>query len=134
MTLKHRPAGWDYPSEKDAFQDKELAHLSRRSAAPTRLGNAVAWVSEASWITAPRARRAGQALAVLILAVIVLATAVYVQALLTDPTARPIALDFDAFWAAGRMAVQGHAASVYDNAAIERVERAAGGWVSGSTS
>ena len=61
----------------------------------------------------------------LILAVIVLATAVYVQALLTDPTARPIALDFDAFWAAGRMAVQGHAASVYDNAAIERVERAA---------
>ena len=79
----------------------------------------------ASWFTARIATISCRVLAALIVAIIVLAAAVYVQALLTDPTAKPIALDFDAFWAAARMAVQGHATSVYDNGAIERVERAA---------
>jgi len=39
--------------------------------------------------------------------------------------AKPMALDFDAFWAAGRLAVEGHATLAYDNAAIEATERAA---------
>ena len=83
------------------------------------------WARDADWITPLRARRTGQFLSLLILAVVLLAIAITVQALTAGPGAKPIALDFDAFWAAARMAVQGHAAQVYDNGAIESVERAA---------
>ncbi len=39
--------------------------------------------------------------------------------------AQPVALDFAAFWAAAKLAAAGHAASAYDNVAIEAAERAA---------
>jgi hypothetical protein len=40
------------------------------------------------------------------------------------PGALPIALDFDPYWSAARMAAEGHARAAYDNAAIEAFERA----------
>ncbi len=43
---------------------------------------------------------------------------------LAHASAKPVALDFAAFWAAAKLAVSGHAAAAYDNVAIEATERA----------
>ncbi len=40
------------------------------------------------------------------------------------PGSLPLATDFDPYWSAARMALQGHAAQAYDNVAIEAFERA----------
>jgi len=64
----------------------------------------------------------GRALALILLCG-VLGGAVLIFISYTAP--KPMALDFDAFWAAGRLAITGHAAQAYDNAAIEATERAA---------
>jgi hypothetical protein len=79
-------------------------------------------LSEAAWLTGARATSLGRALA-LILFCGVLGSAILIFMSYTGT--KPLALDFDAFWAAGRLAVTGHAAQAYDNAAIEATERAA---------
>ncbi len=79
-------------------------------------------VADAEWLTGERALRLARALA-LLLACAVLGS--FVLIFLAYRAQKPMALDFDAFWAAARLAVTGHAASAYDNVAIEATERAA---------
>ncbi len=77
--------------------------------------------ARADWLTAPRARLYAGCLGALVgifLLWVGMQTALHAEA-------KPIALDFIAFWAAGHLAAFGHAASAYDNAIIERIERAA---------
>ena len=78
-------------------------------------------LTKADWLDGRRARLYGGALAAVLLAVVVwigVLTALHAAA-------RPIALDFAAFWAAAHLAVAGHAAAAYDNGLIEATERAA---------
>jgi hypothetical protein len=79
-------------------------------------------LSEAAWLTAARATSLGRALALLLFCAL-LGGGILIFISYTGT--KPMALDFDAFWAAGRLAVSGHAAQAYDNAAIEATERAA---------
>jgi alpha-1,2-mannosyltransferase len=79
-------------------------------------------VGDADWLTGERALRLARLLA-LVLGCCVIAGGVLI--LLSYTAAKPMALDFDAFWAAARLAVTGHAEAAYDNAAIEATERAA---------
>ncbi len=76
--------------------------------------------SDAPWLTADRARTwcalLGAAMLVFLLWVGWLT--------LAHAAAKPVALDFAAFWAAAKLAVSGHAAAAYDNVAIEATERA----------
>ena len=78
-------------------------------------------LSQASWLTAHRARvyctLLGGAMAALVLWLAI--------ATLLHWNARPLASDFDAFWAAAHLAAAGHPAAAYDNVAIEATERAA---------
>jgi hypothetical protein len=78
--------------------------------------------SEAAWLTAARATSLGRLLALILLSGL-LGGAMLIFVSYTGT--KPMALDFDAFWAAGRLAVNGHAAQAYDNVAIEATERAA---------
>jgi hypothetical protein len=82
-------------------------------------------LAQADWLTADRAWAGLRLLAILLLGCLGLLAAVIVEQRLLHPGAKPPALDFDAFWAAARLAVDGHAASAYDNATIEATERAA---------
>ena len=77
--------------------------------------------ARADWLDARRARLYCGALAAVLFAFLAWV------ALLTarQAAARPIALDFAAFWAAAHLAVNGHPAAAYDNAVIEATERAA---------
>jgi hypothetical protein len=77
-------------------------------------------LAAADWLTADRARvYAGILAAVQGLFLAVLAV------LFIRHTGKPVAVDFDAFWAASHLAAGGHAASAYDNTVIEATERAA---------
>ncbi len=77
--------------------------------------------SKAPWLTADRARAwcalLGLAMLVFLLWVGWLT--------LAHAGAQPVALDFAAFWAAAKLVAAGHAASAYNNVAIEAAERAA---------
>jgi hypothetical protein len=79
-------------------------------------------VADAEWLTGERAQRLARAFG-LLLGCAVLGGGLLIFLSYTGD--KPMALDFDAFWAAARLAVTGHAASAYDNAAIEATERAA---------
>jgi hypothetical protein len=79
---------------------------------------------DADWLDADRATTYVRFFAAALLALIGWAAILTAMHMAQHP-GKPIALDFDAFWAAGLLAVQGHAASAYDNVAIEAVERAA---------
>lgn len=85
----------------------------------------VSAVGEARWLTPSRAQALCRILACAVLLVAGLFVAFYVTSTRAAPGQRPIALDFDAFWAASRLALLGHPAAAYDNAAIEAVERGA---------
>ena len=77
--------------------------------------------TRAEWLDGRRARLYGGLLAAILLlfvAWIAMLTALHASA-------RPIALDFAAFWAAAQLAASGHPAGAYDNALIEATERAA---------
>ena len=80
--------------------------------------------AEAAWLTADRSRILGRLLATLLICFAV-GAAVLIGLQYAKHPGKPMALDFDAFWAAGRLAVNGHAKQAYDNAAIEATERAA---------
>ena len=75
----------------------------------------------ADWLTASRARLYGLGLGI--------ATTAFLGWVLTltalHAAARPVALDFAAFWAAAHLAASGHAAGAYNNALIEATEQAA---------
>jgi hypothetical protein len=82
-------------------------------------------IASGDWLTPARARQAARAIACLVLgALLILATLLLQQALL-QPRALPPATDFDAYWAAARLASAGHPAAAYDNHRIEITERAA---------
>jgi hypothetical protein len=81
-------------------------------------------LSEAAWLTGERATYLGRLLATALVC-LVAGGAVIIGVEFWQHPGKPMALDFDAFWAAGRLAVSGHAAQAYDNAAIEATERAA---------
>jgi hypothetical protein len=83
--------------------------------------NRLATLSRADFLTPARTRLYGVCLAAVLLAVVGWIGVLSVL----HAGATPIALDFAAFWAAARLAVAGHAATAYDNVAIEAVERAA---------
>ena len=78
-------------------------------------------LARAPWLTASRARLYAACLGVLMAAF--LAWVGVLTAL--HAASRPVALDFIAFWAAAHLAAFGHAASAYDNAVVEHIERAA---------
>jgi hypothetical protein len=78
--------------------------------------------AEAAWLTGDRAVSLARLLALVLFCTLAGAAILIFMAYAGD---KPMALDFDAFWAAGRLAVQGHAALAYDNVAIEATERAA---------
>ena len=89
-------------------------------AQPARAARVWAVLLQANWLTAERARFYGWVIALLIGALVAFigaATAIHASA-------RPVALDFAAFWAAAHLAVSGHAAAAYDNTVIEATERA----------
>jgi hypothetical protein len=79
-------------------------------------------LSEAAWLTGDRAAALARLLALVLVCALGGAGILIYLSYAAD---KPMALDFDAFWAAGRLAVGGHAAAAYDNAAIEATERAA---------
>ncbi len=82
------------------------------------------FLRNADWLDADRAKTYLLFFAATLLALILWAATLTAIHMAQNP-GKPIALDFDAFWAAGFLAVHGHAASAYDNVAIEAVERAA---------
>jgi len=79
-------------------------------------------LSEATWLTPPRAKTLGRAFALILTGTLAGAA---ILILLSYTGTKPMALDFDAFWAGGRLAATGLAPLAYNNAAIEAVERAA---------
>jgi hypothetical protein len=81
----------------------------------------IPFLADAPWFTAQRARLYAAVLAAFMLAFMLWIAA---QAILHAHDL-PMALDFDAFWAAARLAVTGHPAAAYDNTIIEATERAA---------
>ena len=78
-------------------------------------------LSDAPWLTAQRARLYAAVLAVFMLAFVIWIAIRTIQ----HAHDLPMALDFDAFWAAAHLAVTGHPAAAYDNTIIEATERAA---------
>jgi hypothetical protein len=76
----------------------------------------------ATWLTADRAR----SYTILLGAALFIFTAGAFRTILlpalSDPQARPMAADFDAFWSGAHLALQGHAASAYDGQAIGGAE------------
>jgi hypothetical protein len=77
---------------------------------------------DADWLNADRA---GSYMLVLGVALIVFMLGAFGNILkpaLTDPQARPMAADFDAFWSGARLALHGQAAQAYDGAAIGQAE------------
>jgi hypothetical protein len=78
--------------------------------------------SEAAWLTGDRAASLARLLALVLFCSLAGAG---VLIFMSYTAAKPMALDFDAFWAASKLAVHGHAAQAYDNVAIEATERAA---------
>ncbi len=90
--------------------------------AGVRPRSALAPLRDAAWLTPDRARAYGALLAV---ATCLLTAAFYARILapvLTDPAGRPLASDFDTFWAGARLGLQGNAAAAYDPAAIRQAE------------
>jgi hypothetical protein len=81
--------------------------------------------SDAPWITGARALRGARLFALVFFCAVAAASFLIWLQWRGHPEGKPIALDFDAFWAAARLAVGGHAASAYDNVAIEAMERSA---------
>ena len=77
--------------------------------------------ARSDWLSPQGARFYNSALAGLTLAFL----AAIGIATVSHLASRPVALDFAAFWAAARLAVEGHALAAYDPASIEIVERAA---------
>ena len=77
--------------------------------------------SQASWLTADRARIWSAMLGLAMLTFVLWILGVT----LAHPAGKPVALDFSAFWAAAKLVAHGHAASAYDNVDIEATERAA---------
>jgi len=78
--------------------------------------------SEAPWLTGDRATSLARLLALLLVCTLAGSALLMFMSYTAD---KPMAFDFDAFWAAARLAVQGHAAQAYNNVAIEATERAA---------
>jgi len=81
-------------------------------------------LSEAAWLTGDRAMTLARLLATLLICLVAGLAVLLLLEFIRHP-GKPMALDFDAFWAAGRLAVSGHAPQAYDNVAIEATERAA---------
>jgi hypothetical protein len=79
-------------------------------------------LSEAAWLTSDRAASLARLLALVLFCTLAGAGLLIFMSYTAE---KPMALDFDAFWAAARLAVQGHAVQAYDNVAIEATERAA---------
>ena len=79
-------------------------------------------VREADWLDAPRARIYAR---ILLATGLLLTVAFYVAILspaIADAAHRPLGSDFDTFWAGALLALHGHAADVYDLAAIHAAE------------
>src|ERR1700716_731576 len=68
-----------------------------------------------AWLTATRAR--GYSVILLGICTVAMAGWVIVSDVLTDLNGKPIGTDFSSFYAAGSMALEGHAANAYDIAA-----------------
>ncbi len=82
-------------------------------------------ISAAPCLTAQRARTYGALLAAATLAFAVGVLGLTALHTIANPAAKPLGLDFDAFWAAAHLAAAGHPALAYDNQVIEATERAA---------
>ncbi len=82
-------------------------------------------ISAAQWITAQRARTYGALLAAATFAFAIGILGLTAVHTIADPAAKPLGLDFDAFWAAAHLSAAGHPALAYDNQIIEATERAA---------
>ncbi len=82
-------------------------------------------ISAAHWLTAQRARTYAAILAAAMLAFVAGIIGLTALHTIADPAAKPLGLDFDAFWAAAHLAAACHPALAYDNRVIEATERAA---------
>lgn len=75
-----------------------------------------------------RGRKPGFVRAATVLFAVLATSAVVLWAMNTagwnTPGGKPVALDFDPYWSAARLALAGHARDAYDNAIIEAFERA----------
>ncbi len=76
----------------------------------------------ADWLTADRARIYGRMAAAMVLVQAANLTLRIVRSAMADPHFRPEPTDFDTFWAASRLALQGHAALAYDSHAMQAAE------------
>jgi hypothetical protein len=77
---------------------------------------------DAAWLTGARARQWIRPFAIALFGYVGAAALLIAIASIDK---KPPALDFDAFWVAGRLVLEGQPAAAYDNTAVEAVERAA---------
>ena len=82
-------------------------------------------ISAAHWLTAQRARTYAAMLAAAMLAFVAGILGLTALHTIADPAAKPLGLDFDAFWAAAHLAAAGHPALAYAHQVNEAPARAA---------
>ncbi len=74
------------------------------------------------WLTEERARLYGVVLSLVGAGLLIAFYGRILGAALHDPQGRPIASDFDTFWAGARLAIEGHAAAAYTDLALRSAE------------
>jgi hypothetical protein len=77
---------------------------------------------DAGWLTADRAQSYMLVLGVALIVFMLGAFGNILKPAVSDPQARPMAADFDAFWSGASLALHGHAAQAYDGPAIGQAE------------
>src|SRR6201996_4777986 len=92
-----------------------MTHFWQASLEPSPPASAWQSLRDGRWLTADRAR----SYSLILLAFYAIATIGWIALSngLVDRNGKPIGTDFSSFYAAGRMALEGHAAAVYDMAA-----------------
>ena len=88
-----------------------------------RLAAGLDTVRRADWLNAGRARIYGRMVAALVLIQAANLVARILRSAWADPRFRPEPTDFDTFWAAARLTLQGHAAWAYQPLAMQAAER-----------
>lgn len=96
--------------------------LDRFEPVPARVASRAGWLRTAPWLTGRRAHGYLVLLALASMASLVVLAATGIGQSLSDPGRRPIAIDYAAFWGAGRLAIQHVPASAYDGTAIHAAE------------